>query len=72
MLASRTTAAASDSKTALCGRPPPVSMGQGGGSIPAVSIQKSPRMALAYPENLGSLWSGDLVFQNVVKHLESR
>ena len=29
-------------------------------------------MALAYAENLGSLTNGDLVFQDVVKHLESR
>ena len=29
-------------------------------------------MALAYPENLGSLTNGDLVFQDVVKRLESR
>ena len=50
----------------------PVSMGQGGCSIPSVSIQESPRMALAYAENLGSLTNGDLVFQDVVKHLESR
>ena len=51
---------------------PSVSMGQGGCSFPSVGIQESPRMALAYPENLGSLWDGGLVFQDVVKHLQSR
>ena len=50
----------------------PVSMGQGGRSVPSVSIQESPRMALAYPENLGGLTDGDLVFQDVVEHVESR
>ena len=29
-------------------------------------------MALAYPENPGSLSDGNLVFQHVVEHLESR
>ena len=29
-------------------------------------------MALAYPENLGRLTNGNLVFQDVVEHVESR
>ncbi len=50
----------------------PVSMGQGGRSVLALSTKEPPGMALAYPENLGSLSDGDLVFQDVVEHVESR
>ena len=50
----------------------PVSMGQGCCSVPAVSAKEPSGVALAYPEYLGSLTNGGLVFQDVVEHVESR
>ena len=52
--------------------PSPVSMSQCGCSLPSVSTKETYGMVLAYPENLGSLANGDLVFQDVVEHVESR
>ena len=50
----------------------PVSMGYGSRPLFLVSIQEPPGVSLAYPENLGSLTNGNLVFQDVVEHVESR
>ena len=56
---------------ALWRTPTPVPMGQSS-CLPSVSSHESSGVGLAHPENLGGLWDGNLEFQDVVKHVESR
>ena len=48
------------------------SVSQGGRSLPSVSIEEPPCVALAHTEKLGGLTNGDLVLQDVVKHVQLR
>ena len=50
----------------------PVPVGQGGRSLPSVSVEETSCVALAHTENLGGLTNGDLVLQDVVKHVQFR
>ncbi len=50
----------------------PVAVSKSCDSLFSISIQEPPDLALAYPENLGSLANGDPVFQDVVEYVQSR
>ena len=49
-----------------------ITMDQSCCSLLSVGLEEPPGVSLGYPENLGSLGNGDLVFQDVVEHVQSR
>ena len=52
------------------GTPSPVSVGQCGDTVPAVSGKETLGVAFANFHDLGSLGDGKVVFQNAVEHLD--
>ena len=49
----------------------PVTVGQCGGTVLAISGEETLGVTFAYSHDLGSLGDGELVFQNAVEHLNS-